>query len=71
VPALKVANSTNHQVSLSWTNTATGFILKQSTNLASPVLWSTVTNAVSTLNGQFVVTVTAGAGSRFFLLSFE
>jgi titin len=71
VPALTVRPSANHQVSLAWTNTATGFVLEQTDSLSPPIQWTTVTNNPVLTNGQFVVTLSAPAGSRFYLLSFE
>lgn len=71
VPTLKVAQSTNHMVSVAWTNTATGFVLKTTTNLAPPVVWTTATNPVVNTNGQFVVSLSTAAGNRFYILRFE
>jgi len=72
VPALTISPSpANHQVSLAWTNTATGFVLKQTDSLSPPILWTTVTNVPVSTNGQFVVTVASTADNRFYLLSFE
>ena len=71
VPGLNIAPSTNHIVNVAWTNTATGFVLKTTTNLAPPVLWTTATNAVVNTNGQFVVTLSTAIGNRFYVLRFE
>jgi hypothetical protein len=71
VPALKVVPATNHQVSITWTNTTTGFGLKQTSSLSPPIQWATVTNTPAVSNGQFVVTLSAGTGSRFYVLSFQ
>jgi titin len=71
VPTLTVRPAANHQVSLAWTNTATGFVLEQTDSLSPPIQWTTVTNSPVLSNGQFVVTLPAPAGSRFYLLSFE
>lgn len=71
VPGLTVSLVSNHQVALSWTNTATGFVLKETSTLSPPVKWTTVTNSPVLSNGQFVVTLSAVVGSRFYLLSFE
>ena len=70
-PALAVSPAADHQVALTWTNTATGFVLKETSTLSPPVQWTTVTNSSVLTNGQFVVTLPAVAGSRFYLLSFE
>ena len=62
---------TNQQVSLGWTNTPTGFVLKQTDSLRPPVHWTSVTNSPVLANGQFVVTLSADAASRFYVLGFE
>jgi hypothetical protein len=71
VPALTVRPSANHQVSLAWTNTATGFVLEQTDSLSPPIQWTTVTNNPVLTNGQFVVTLSAAVARRFYLLSFQ
>ena len=71
VPSLVVVPATNHQVSIAWTNTATGFVLKQTDSLSPPVQWAAVTNSQVVNNGQLVVTLPADAGNRFYVLSFE
>jgi hypothetical protein len=71
VPTLKVVPATNQQVSIAWTNTTTGFGLKQTSSLSPPIQWATVTNIPVVINGQFVVTLPAGTGSRFYILSFQ
>jgi hypothetical protein len=59
------------QSSLVWTNTATGFVLKQTDNLSPPVQWTTVTNSPVVINGQFVLPLSADVNSRFYVLSFQ
>ena len=71
VPTLSISPSTNQQVTLAWTNTTTGFVLKQTDSLSPPIQWTTVTNSPVVTNGQFVVTLPAGTGNRFYVLSFE
>jgi hypothetical protein len=71
VPALAAASSGNSQLKLSWTNTATGYVLKQTASLAQPIQWTTVTNSPANTNGQFVVAQNMTATNRFYLLSFE
>jgi titin len=71
VPGLSVSPSTNHQVTLAWTNAPTGFVLEQSTNLSPPIQWTAVTNMPVLTNGQFVLSLPAGTGSRFYVLRFE
>jgi parallel beta-helix repeat protein len=70
-PALKVAPATNHQVNVAWTNTTTGFVLKQTGSLSPPVAWTAVTNVPVVSNGCYVVTVSSAVGNRFYVLSFE
>jgi hypothetical protein len=58
-------------VSIAWTNTTTGFGLKQTSSLSPPIQWTAVTNVPVMINGQFVVTQPAATGSRFYVLSFQ
>ncbi|PYJ08554.1 MAG: hypothetical protein DME25_01235 [Verrucomicrobia bacterium] len=71
VPALAITPRTNHQVNVSWTNSATGFVLKQTSSLSPPIQWTTVPNSPVLTNNQFVVTLPISSTNRFFLLSFE
>ncbi len=71
VPALTISPAANNQVSLAWTNTATGFVLKQTDSLSPAIQWTTATNVPVVVNGQLVVTVSSGTGNRFYRLSFE
>jgi titin len=71
VPALKIAPATNHQATLAWTNTTTGFVLKQTSSLSPPIQWTPVTNNPVVSNGQFVVTFPVGTTNRFYVLHFE
>ena len=71
VPLLSVSPATNQQVTLAWTNTTTGFVLKQTSSLSPPVQWTAVTNHPVVTNGQFVVTLSAATGNRFYVLSFR
>jgi len=71
VPALTLSPSAANQAALAWTNTATGFVLKQTSSLTPVIQWTTVTNVPVVANGQFVVTVSTTAGNRFYRLSFE
>jgi hypothetical protein len=66
-----IAPATNHQISLAWTNTTTGFLLKQTSSLSPVIQWTAVTNNPVTSNGQFVVTLPVATGNRFYVLSFE
>ncbi len=71
IPSLGVVASSNHQVNLAWTNSAGGFVLKQTGSLSPPIQWTTVTNSPIPTNGQYVVTLNITNGNKFFLLSFE
>jgi titin len=71
VPTLRVWPATNQWMSVAWTNTATGFVLKTSDSLSPPIHWTTATNAVVNINGQFVVTLSTVTSNRFYVLSFE
>jgi hypothetical protein len=72
VPALKVSPLfASQQLAVAWTNTTTGFVLKQTDSLSPPILWTTVTNAPVNTNGQFVVSVSTALASQFYILSFE
>lgn len=72
VPALDIRLLPAQQIRLAWTNTATGFALRQTGSLTPPIQWSPVTNAPVNLNGQWVVTLPLAAGAnRFFALQFE
>jgi hypothetical protein len=72
VPALTINQSlATQQIALGWTNTATGFVLKQTDSLSPPIEWTTVTDAPVNTGGQFVVTLPLSTGNHFYLLSFE
>jgi hypothetical protein len=58
-------------VSLKWTNTASGFVLKETGSLSPPIQWTTVTNTPVVANGQFVVSLVRQPGNRYYMLSFE
>jgi hypothetical protein len=70
VPRLNLG-LTNRQATLSWTNDPSGFVLKQTSSLAPPVTWTTVTNVPSSAAGMLWVTLPVGSTNKFFLLSFE
>jgi hypothetical protein len=71
VPALKINSASAQQVSLSWTNTPGGFVLKQTDSLSPPIQWMSVTNTPVNSNGEFSITLPVEPANRFFLLSFE
>jgi len=54
---------------MTWQGWANDWQLQSTTNLAPPVVWSPVTNAAVTSNGQFIITVPLGSEARFFRLA--
>jgi len=70
-PALAVTPAARQQIALTWTNTASGFVLKQTTSLYPPIQWATVTNSPVLTNGQLVVTLSTAAACQFYVLRFE
>jgi parallel beta-helix repeat protein len=72
LPTLDISLPSPQQLRLAWTNTATGFTLRQTDSLTPPIQWSPVTNTPASLNGQWVVTLpVTAATNRFFALQFE
>jgi hypothetical protein len=65
--SLNVAKSGTNVV-LKWPVYPTGFILESTTNLISPILWSTNNPAPAVTNNQNCVTLGATNGSQFFRL---
>ena len=61
----------SQQIALAWTNTATGFVLEQTSSLSPPIQWTAVTNTPVITNGQFVVALSATTGNRFYVLRFQ
>jgi hypothetical protein len=54
---------------LSWPTSAVYYVLKSATNLATPVVWKTVTNSVTTSNGTNQVVLKMSGLSSFFQLA--
>ncbi len=72
VPPLTVSLlPATRQLRLSWTNTPSGFVLKQTGNLSPPVQWTAVSDPPGLTNGQFVVTLPVSTNDCFYALSFE
>lgn len=67
VSGLNFVRSGNSLI-FSWPSDATGYTLQYTTNLASPILWQTVSPAPTVVSGMYYVTNTIGAGNRFFRL---
>ncbi|HEY2952882.1 MAG TPA: Ig-like domain-containing protein [Verrucomicrobiae bacterium] len=53
---------------ITWPTSAAGFRLETATNLNRPIPWTTVTNAASVTNGQFILSIAPGAGNTFLRL---
>ena len=53
---------------LGWPAWATDFALYTATNLAAPVVWTVVTNAVGVSNGVYVLPLPATPGQQFYRL---
>ena len=68
-PVLLVDVSTDSQVRLSWTNTATGFVLEQVDQLPAADQWSPVLQAPQLLGQQLSVVLSSSTGVRFFRLA--
>jgi hypothetical protein len=66
LPLNVVKSGTN--VALRWPIYPTGFILESTTNLISPILWSTNNPAPAVTNSQNCATLGATNGSQFFRL---
>jgi hypothetical protein len=62
---------TNRQVTLSWTNNPSGFVLKETRSLTPPITWTPVTNVPSSAGGMLWVTLPVDATNKFFVLSFQ
>ncbi len=67
-PALVILSREAETLALGWPGGATDYHLYAATNLAPPIAWSPVTNAVMLLNGTNSVNVPIGPGNRFFQL---
>ena len=70
-PQLSLVPVGSAQLSLAWTNTAPGFVLKETSALTPPIAWTTVTNIPVNVGGQFQVILSYQPGNRFYLLNLE
>ncbi len=61
--------STDSQVRLSWTSTATGFVLEQVDQLSAADQWSPVLQAPQLIGQQLSVVLSSSTGVRFFRLA--
>jgi len=66
-PTLRVTRSGNN-LQLAWPSDATNYVLEAAAGLASPSVWSTVTNTPISQNGQQIVTLSITNATRFFRL---
>lgn len=69
-PGLQVAAAGGGSLVLSWP-ASSNFVLRETTNLAPPVIWTLATNVPVNLAGQLTVSVTPQGQQRFYRLSFE
>jgi uncharacterized repeat protein (TIGR03803 family) len=67
-PQLTIISS-GANVILTWPTNAAGFILQSTTNLVSPIVWSTVSPAPTVVNGQNAVTNPISGTKKFYRLS--
>ncbi len=71
-PALAFSNSVSARLlTLSWTNNARDFALRQATNLNPPLLWFPVTNSPVLTGGRYTVSLGTTNGSRFYRLNLQ
>jgi hypothetical protein len=71
-PPLTISTESGGGVSLSWPLSAVGFALVTATNLAMPVDWTPVTNALVLANNQWQVSLSPGIEvARFYRLQFQ
>jgi uncharacterized repeat protein (TIGR03803 family) len=66
-PSLSISLSTTNVV-FRWPTNSPGFILKATTNLISPTVWTTVSPAPVVVNGQNTVTNPASGRQTFYRL---
>ena len=69
-PPAVVATRSGNTLLIAWPATADQFTLQSSLSLSPPIQWTPVTNDVTIINGQFVLTLdTTAASSQFFRLA--
>jgi hypothetical protein len=69
-PTLNVQTSSNLLL-LSWSSNGNGMVVQTTSNLLSPVSWTTVTNAIQFGSSSNLATLPIGTGSQFFRLAPE
>src|SRR5581483_6481546 len=67
VPSLSITTSNNQPV-ISWPSPVGNYVVQETASLTSPN-WVTLTNAVTTLNGQNQLQVSPGGSPKFYRLS--
>ncbi len=68
-PVLLVDVSADSQVRLSWSNTATGFVLEQADQLPAAGQWSPVLQVPQLVGQQLSIVLSGATGVRFFRLA--
>ena len=68
LPQLTITHSGANAI-LTWPTNAVGFGLQSTTNLVSPVVWSTVSPGPVVVNGQNTVTDPISGPQKFYRLS--
>jgi len=63
-PSLKIVRTAANQFTLSWTNTATGYVLQENTNLLTSATW--IASATGTTNPAVIVSSTARKFYRLY-----
>ncbi|PWU09031.1 MAG: hypothetical protein C5B50_28185 [Verrucomicrobia bacterium] len=71
VPLVLISYPTNHQFTLSWTNTGVTFALEKTGSLMPPVHWSSMTSTQMLSGGKYFVTLPSPTTNVFYRLSFE
>jgi sugar lactone lactonase YvrE len=66
-PELQIAGWPG-EVVLSWSSTSAGFVLQQTESLGTGVTWITITNSISLIGGQFILTNPTTGSETFYRL---
>jgi hypothetical protein len=67
-PLLSITHTGSASVVVSWSSSATGFVLQQNSNLANTNTWTTSGYTITTAGGTNSITVAPPSGSLFFRL---
>ncbi len=72
VPTLNYSVTSDRQLLISWSNTASGFVLKQTPSLSPPIIWSDIPVNPGLTNGVWAVKLpVSSTGNSFFMLTFQ